>query len=263
MPRITVRVDEDTEEWLEQEAERLDWSKAKTGGRCIELLQAEAGHITPQHPDADRDINLMQSDAADVGDLQTHLDELEERMETLEESARHREERLSALESRDVSHDSGRETGAQADDESPTPPPDAHSAAHSASQVTPDAGESPEEERGRAGVAVKVDSLRAKAEEAAQDAEVPGRSAGVERVRREALLWAWDYLREHEHCRSSEIANATFGAFWDEARLSYSVSPRYPGYGMWDGYLRDALAELPGVEAPGRRGKDWFFEERE
>jgi len=115
--------------------------------------------------------------------------------------------------------------------------------------------------QGRAGVAIRHDERRATAEEVAQDVKVPGRSAGVERVRREALLWAWDYLREHEHTTSSEIANATFGAFFDERKLKYSTSSRYPGYGLWDNYLRDCLKQLPGVDAPGEKGKDWFFEE--
>jgi len=199
----------------------------------------------------------MQSDADGVDDLQTHLDELEERIETLEESARHREERLAALESRDVSHADSRETGAQADDESPTPTPDAHSADVSGSQDTPDAGGFSD---GPTQVDSEDDSLRAEALEAVEVADIPGRSEETRRARAGALLWAWDYLRAQGRAQSSMIANATFDAF-EEEEIGYGAQERYRGRGLWQGYLRDELRDLPGVEGPGARGRTWEFVE--
>ncbi len=102
------------------------------------------------------------------------------------------------------------------------------------------------------------DDLRERAEAALDELDVPGRDAATERKRRQAVMWAWDYLREHGDATSSEIANATFGYFWD-TDLGYSLHSRYPGYGLWDGYLRDTLDELPGVEGPPPRGNEWEF----
>ena len=90
---------------------------------------------------------------------------------------------------------------------------------------------------------------------------VPGRKPAVERTRRDAIAYAWEYLREHGEATSSEIANATFGEFFDDDHLGYSASSRYPGYQLWDSTVRDRLVELPGVEAPGPRGSVYRFDE--
>lgn len=102
------------------------------------------------------------------------------------------------------------------------------------------------------------DRVRERAKAALDELDVPGRDPAVERNRREAIMWAWDYLRRHGDATSSEIANATFGYFWD-VDLGYSVSSRYPGYGLWDNCVRDVLAELPGVDAPAEKGSEWSF----
>lgn len=104
------------------------------------------------------------------------------------------------------------------------------------------------------------DDLRDRAQGALDQLDVPGRDASTERNRRQAVMWAWDYLRVHGDATSSEIANATFGYFWD-TDLGYSVSSRYPGYGLWDNCVRDALKQLPGVDAPGEKGNEWEFVE--
>lgn len=104
------------------------------------------------------------------------------------------------------------------------------------------------------------DDLRERAEAALDDLHVKGRDPAVERTRREAVMWAWDYLREREHARSSEIANATFGKFWSD-KIGYSTSSRYPGYGLWDNCVRDLLSELPGVDAPAEKDNKWRFVE--
>jgi len=240
MPRITVRVDDETAEWLEAEADRLDRSKAKTGGRCIELLHGELDHISPQHFDAGADINLKQPDSGRVDELAQTVADLEARVSELEaEQPRH--------------------AHASASDDAPDDQCDASaqeslSAPSSASQHTPDAGGSGEAERG---VAVTADSVRAQAEQRIDDMDIPG-SGAVQRNRRDALLWAWDYLRQEEKAQSSQIANATYGAFWDRD-LDYGVQSQYPGRGLWQLCLRDRLRELPGVDAPPSRGRTWEF----
>jgi Arc/MetJ-type ribon-helix-helix transcriptional regulator len=103
-----------------------------------------------------------------------------------------------------------------------------------------------------------TEQLRQSMLDVLEDLDVPGRRAGVEKTRREAVKHAWDRLREQGSATSQGLANDTFGAFFDE-ELGYSTSARYPGYGLWDNCVRDRLKQLPGVEAPGRRGNEWRF----
>jgi len=104
-----------------------------------------------------------------------------------------------------------------------------------------------------------ADQLREEMIEVLDDVAIPGRKAAVERTRREAVISAWDRLREEENMKTGELANDIFGQFFDNEYLGYSTSSRYPGYGLWDNCIRDALQELPGVESPGRRGNKWRF----
>jgi hypothetical protein len=53
MPRITVNVSEDVEEWLEAEGDRLNWSKADAGGHCIEVMYRTVQHIDVNQLDAE------------------------------------------------------------------------------------------------------------------------------------------------------------------------------------------------------------------
>lgn len=92
------------------------------------------------------------------------------------------------------------------------------------------------------------------------DLDVPGRKTATEYARREAIQYAWDRLREEQTMASSELANDVFGQFFKNEDLGYKTSSRYPGYGLWDNCVRDALKELPGVEDPGRRGNEWRFQ---
>jgi hypothetical protein len=78
VPRITVNVDEETEAWLEAEADRLNWSKADAGGWCINLMYSSVDHITPQQSDA------LGSDGREASDLRQRVDELEARVRQLE-----------------------------------------------------------------------------------------------------------------------------------------------------------------------------------
>lgn len=242
MRRITVNVDDETEEWLQAEADRLDRSKAKTGGRCIELLRRTVEHIKPKHFEAEADITLMQGDS--------------DRVDALEERLAEVEARLSELDAAEPRHADASDSADAPDDESPTAEQGSLSDASRRSQHTPDAGRSERVERG---VVVKPDSVRAEAEEAVQQANVHA-SGKLARHRREALLWAWDYLRQHGKTQSSEIANATYGAFWD-VDLDYDVQKRYPARGLWQGYLRDQLQVLPRVDDPPSRGRTWEFVE--
>ena len=115
-----------------------------------------------------------------------------------------------------------------------------------------------ERSREQSAASEEHDDLHDSAEAALDEMDVPGRDPAVERNRREAIMWAWNYLRRRDNATSSEIANSTFGYFWD-VDLGYSISSRYPGYGLWDNCVRDALAELPGVDAPPEKGSEWAF----
>lgn len=186
------------------------------------------------------------------GNTQELTEEYTQRIEDHEQRLEDVEARLSTLEAEDDRHDDASDSADTQDDESPSVEPDALRQPSSASQHTPDAGGSPS-------IDESTDSLRAEAEEAAQAVDIPGRSAETRTARQDALLFAWEYLREHERAQSSEIANATFDAF--EGEVGYSAQEKYRGRGLWQGYLREALRELPGVDGPGERGRTWEFVE--
>jgi hypothetical protein len=98
-------------------------------------------------------------------------------------------------------------------------------------------------------------------EEQLSEMDVPGRPAEVERARREAIKYAWERLRVEGSMKPREIANDTFGQFFEHPELGYSTSTgRYAGYQFWDNCLRSALKELPGVHQSGRT---WVFREEE
>ena len=182
MPRITVNVDEETKERLEEERERLNWSLADAGGHCIEAHLSTVEHINPQHSDAQPDSNLMQPDS-------DRLDDLEQRVETLEESAARRAERLAALESRDGDHGRASEGGAPADDADPSQTAESLSAARGASQQTPDAGAGESTETG--GVERPPSSVR----ELLEDWK-PGRGGEDRERRREVGAVVLETLRD-------------------------------------------------------------------
>jgi hypothetical protein len=80
VPRITVNVSEEVEEWIEAEADVLDGSKAQIGGHCITVMYNTVDHIN-LHQDT------VQQTASDPNDeLHTRLDDLEERVDELEMS---------------------------------------------------------------------------------------------------------------------------------------------------------------------------------
>lgn len=182
---------------------------------------------------------------------QEHTQEYTQRIEDHEQRLDDVEARLSALEAEDHDHGGAPETGSTPDDQLPSSEQESPQRAVSASQHTPDAEWSPS-------VDASADSLRAEAEQAAEAVSIKGHSADLVSTRREALLWTWEYLRDRGSAQSSEIADATFHAFDD---LGYSAQEQYDGRGLWQGYLRDALRELPHVHGPPPKGRTWEFVE--
>lgn len=221
--------------------------------RSIRLPESLDDDLVDEADAADKTVSEYIRDILrnrDQIDSDDRVDELEQRLDDVEA-------RLSTLEAEDHGHAGAPETGATRDDQSPTREQESPQRAVSASQHTPDAGGG---ERAERGVVVKADSLRAEAEEVLEAADISGSSA-VQRNRREAALWAWDYLREQGECQAGEIANATFGAFWD-VQLNYSTSSRgRAGRTLWQNCLRELLKKLPGVEQPDGRGGTWKFVE--
>ncbi|GGL73478.1 hypothetical protein [Halocalculus aciditolerans] len=105
------------------------------------------------------------------------------------------------------------------------------------------------------------DGLRERAKDALDDVDVPARGRDQERARKNAVLWAWDFLRENAPTGTRDIANAVFYEFEDDPDFGYSAaSSRYDGYSAWDSCIRDALAQLPGVHSPGQGGTVWKFD---
>lgn len=80
MPRITVNVSEEVEEWIESEADALDGSKAQIGGHCITVMYNTVDHINLHQ----NTVHQTASDSDD--DLSARLDDLEERVDELEKS---------------------------------------------------------------------------------------------------------------------------------------------------------------------------------
>jgi hypothetical protein len=108
----------------------------------------------------------------------------------------------------------------------------------------------------------EIGDLRAEMEAALEQLHVKGRANKVERTRRQAIKYAWERLREEGSMRPRDIANDTFGAFFDNPDLGYSTAggDRYAGYQMWDNCVREVLKQLPGVHQSGRT---WQFKEPE
>jgi len=83
MPRITVNVSEETEAWLEAEADALGVSKARVGGHCIEVMQSTVDHINLQQSAVDSVATGDDVDE-DIEDVRDRLDQLENRVDELE-----------------------------------------------------------------------------------------------------------------------------------------------------------------------------------
>jgi hypothetical protein len=104
-------------------------------------------------------------------------------------------------------------------------------------------------------------SLREEIDAALDGLDVPGRRPEVEYKRREAIKWAWEFIRDADGTVTTrEVANSVFAEFFEES-IGYTTNARYAGYGLWDGCVRDALQQLPGIVPPGPRGSQWRFDE--
>jgi hypothetical protein len=105
-----------------------------------------------------------------------------------------------------------------------------------------------------------ADEIRERMKEQLAELEVPGRPAAVERTRREAVVFAWDRLREVGEVQPSRLADDVMGKYFEDDDLGYSVSKEHPGYQLLDNVLRDTVRGLPGVHSTGRV---WQFREED
>ncbi len=98
------------------------------------------------------------------------------------------------------------------------------------------------------------------AKDALKEIDVTGRGAETQEVRREAILHAWNELREMGEATTQELANSAFDEFADHHKFGYSASNNhYRGYTFWDSCAREVFKQLPGVDAPEQRGNTWYF----
>jgi hypothetical protein len=73
VPRITVNISEEVEDWIESEADALGVSKAQAGGHCIKVMQNTVDHINLHRSTVEQTVS--QSDE----NLRARLNELEQR----------------------------------------------------------------------------------------------------------------------------------------------------------------------------------------
>lgn len=232
MKVTTLRLPEELHEELVEEAEERDISTAKYLRQILKRRDrlASDGEANTQ---ANTPANTL---AERVEELATRVEELEERQGGAPASPPSTGNVDSAVVA------DGRPDSPESSAENPHPSPAEDGVPQPEEADSPDV------------------PLRERMENELEALDVPGRKAAVERTRREAIEYAWDYLRDRGSANSSEIANATFGEFFDDDHLGYSTSSRYPGYQLWDRCVRDALVELPGVVGPGPRGSKYRFD---
>ena len=83
MPRFSTSLTEDQDQWLEDEADRRDRSKADIVRWCIDMVRTGEVNTEPENTEA------VGTDVVQRGELETvadRLDELEDRVDQLEES---------------------------------------------------------------------------------------------------------------------------------------------------------------------------------
>ena len=103
------------------------------------------------------------------------------------------------------------------------------------------------------------DELQRRMESQVASMDIKGRPTAVKRARRDALIYAWDRLREEGEMQPKRLADDVIGQFFDNPDLNYSVSASgHPGYQLLDNFLREAMLDLPGVHSTGRV---WQFRE--
>jgi len=240
---VTFRLDEDLLAEIDREADALGFSNRSDYLRFLLRNRPTRGDNTSEY---DRLQPVMDERDAESGE--DVLDAILERLERLEERLDERPARARSS------------APVQEDGPSAAPEPDGESAPSAASQR----GGGAERSAGRDSDGTdgaESRSLREEMEAALDGLDVPGRRPEVEYKRREAIKWAWEFIRDADGTVTTrEVANSVFAEFFEE-RIGYSTNARYAGYGLWDGCVRDALKELPGVVPPGPRGSHWRFEE--
>lgn len=123
-----------------------------------------------------------------------------------------------------------------------------------------DLAEALEEEQPVTGGEDEENDLRSRMEERLNEIHIKGRPAAVAATRREALVYAWERLREEGEMQPRRLADDVLGQYFDDPDLNYSVSASggHPGYQLLDNFLRETMMELPGVYSTG---KVWQFRE--
>jgi hypothetical protein len=94
----------------------------------------------------------------------------------------------------------------------------------------------------------EIDDTDPSIEQLVADVDLPGTGKTL-RARQEALIAAYEYIREHPEAKKSDFLQEVF--------------PDHPaGFetaeGWWNA-IQPALAELPGVDPPKERGHIWHF----
>jgi hypothetical protein len=95
-----------------------------------------------------------------------------------------------------------------------------------------------------------VDEVLAQAGE-----DIPGRTDEKRRERAAAVLTAYEFLQQHAEVSAEEIRERTYA----DHLLEPGTEKQSGEQQQWILYLRDALAELPGVEAGGRGQHRWQY----
>lgn len=266
--RFTVRLDDERAAWVDEQADQRDRSRAWVIREAVDLARGEESAFGAVRTDAES-TGEVNTGAVRTDDVLAAIDELAERLEAVEDALQERtgpeaETSDSEAASSGVTP-SERDEPHTPDELVPETGGDSVATERAVERGPVDAGEWPaiEDLPGLHYREEPVDELERAMRDALDELTITGRGAATKRVRREATVWAWNYLREHGTRRSSEIANATFGAYWGRDHLGYSTSGAgpYAAYGVWDSYLRDVLKQLPGVEAPPERGSRWRFDE--
>lgn len=236
MPRITVTVPENVEEWLDSEADRLGWSKSKAGGRCIEMMHDESGRIDVMQSESESDADVHQVDAR-LDDLEERVDELEDRMAKLEGGK-------SPLPDATLSEDDSARVGDSRGDMTNTP----RKSPREPGPTAPAEGRDVDAD-------TLLDDYRAWLE--AED-KPPKTTHG-----RGAVVDALRHLRQNGKSDTSEVQNAVYPAYtddWTNARTMWNSIDRYMkelpgfehGYGSWDYAGDDDLRAVLGEHTDGR-----------
>lgn len=96
--------------------------------------------------------------------------------------------------------------------------------------------------------ASKTDPIGSEIEQRVTEVDLPGTGKTLA-SRQEALLAAYEYLREHPEAKKSDFLQDVF----PENPAEYETAE-----GWWNA-IQPALADLPGVNPPEERGHVWHF----